>query len=1000
MVDTKLSLRYITRAISREFGKLIPTLVIIGTLEFDMRKFDLTTLSEDEIQFIQKKQKTKQLIFAILFKYYQQNFVFLENFSQISKAEKRKLSKTLGISAKITTVSNRTYDNYLASIREYFKTEKIKRAHYEEIKDWITKILLPKNHLTHDDIEIRTQDYCQEKGLEILSKNVMFRVVRDAFNAYEKNLFQKIRKNISSEQEAMLNGLLIFYKDGMLLLGWVNKIFSNPSLDSLINMITQLKIIKDMKIDFTLFRTVPKKRILDYADRFTRLSPSHLKKKDDDERCAQLVFYCHIRKETLIDQIVDMFIHITRGIIFKSEKRVIKKLIASLTKVHGKDEILYYMAKASLLYPDDAIRKKIYPVVGEEKLKNIVEEHKNKKKYQDILHKQVRGSYARYYRRMVKPFLENIVMKSNNLEHRPIIDGIKLIKKYFHSSKKYFPKEEDIPLSCLAKKWTSRIIEGKNERVKRICYEVYFLKQLGDSIKCREIWIEGSSKHGNPDKDLPADFEMKKEHYFQKLSLPSDPDIFIESLKTKLTKSLEALDKNITHNEKVKIIKRKRNPISVSPLKAQDESTKVVTIKKYLQEKWRVTNLLDVLKEVDFMTHFTRDFISYGEKVYLTPQEISERLLLAIYGFGTNVGLKYVCNGNPYVSYQQLRHIKDYYLSPDNLRNAIAKIANHLMGNRDPKIWGEMPVAVACDSTQFSSYFQNLTSEYHNRYGGRGVMIYWHVEKKSVCLYSQLKNVSSSEVPAMINGILNHCTEMSVEKSYVDTHGQSEIAFAFSHLLNFDLMPRLANLSQQKLSQCAHGDYQKYKNLQAILRDVASWQSIREHYVQMAKYTVAMKDGHADAESILRRFNRNNLKHPTYLALSQLGKIIKTIFLCNYLMHEPVRQEIHEGLNVTESWNAASKFIFYGRSGEISSNYQRSQTLSILSLHLLQLSMVYMNTIMIQQIIREYHFIDELTLEDKRALTPLIYDHISPYGSFPLDLTQRLPHINYKEVFL
>jgi len=101
-----------------------------------------------------------------------------------------------------------------------------------------------------------------------------------------------------------------------------------------------------------------------------------------------------------------------------------------------------------------------------------------------------------------------------------------------------------------------------------------------------------------------------------------------------------------------------------------------------------------------------------------------------------------------------------------------------------------------------------------------------------------------------------------------------------------------------------------------------------------------MKDRHADAESILRRFTRNNLKHPTYLALSQLGKVIKTIFICNYLMHESIRQEIQGGLNVIELWNAVSKFIFYGRAEEISSNYQKIQLLSVLSLQLLQLSVL------------------------------------------------------------
>lgn len=99
---------------------------------------------------------------------------------------------------------------------------------------------------------------------------------------------------------------------------------------------------------------------------------------------------------------------------------------------------------------------------------------------------------------------------------------------------------------------------------------------------------------------------------------------------------------------------------------------------------------------------------------------------------------------------------------------------------------------------------------------------------------------------------------------------------------------------------------------------------------------------------------RHSSKQLAFLALSQLGKVLKTIFICEYLMHESIRQEIQEGLNVVELWNGVSKFIFYGRSGEISSNHEKAQTLSELSLHLLQLSMVYINTLMIQQIIEEH----------------------------------------------
>jgi hypothetical protein len=40
---------------------------------------------------------------------------------------------------------------------------------------------------------------------------------------------------------------------------------------------------------------------------------------------------------------------------------------------------------------------------------------------------------------------------------------------------------------------------------------------------------------------------------------------------------------------------------------------------------------------------------------------------------------------------------------------------------------------------------------------------------------------------------------MQVERQYVDSHGQSEVAFAFCHLLGFALLPRLKGLARQKL---------------------------------------------------------------------------------------------------------------------------------------------------------------------------------------------------------
>ena len=245
---------------------------------------------------------------------------------------------------------------------------------------------------------------------------------------------------------------------------------------------------------------------------------------------------------------------------------------------------------------------------------------------------------------------------------------------------------------------------------------------------------------------------------------------------------------------------------------------------------------------------------------------------------------------------------------------------------------------------------------------------------------------------------MRHCTEMAVKKQYVDTHGQSYVAFAFCHLLGFKLLPRFKSIHSKKLYRPYTGEPEAYENLQPVLTRPINWELIRQQYDQMIKFATAIRLGTADTESILRRFTRDNLKHPTYQALLELGKVIRTIFLCNYLNSEALRIEIHEGLNVIERWNGVNDFIFFGRSGEISTNKKQSQELSVLSLHLLQNCLVYINTLLIQQILSDPEHMKYMTAEDFRALTPLIFNYINPYGSFNLDMKSRIPNIpDFKE---
>lgn len=108
----------------------------------------------------------------------------------------------------------------------------------------------------------------------------------------------------------------------------------------------------------------------------------------------------------------------------------------------------------------------------------------------------------------------------------------------------------------------------------------------------------------------------------------------------------------------------------------------------------------------------------------------------------------------------------------------------------------------------------------------------------------------------MIEGVLRHDTEMDVQKQYVDTHGQSEVGFAFCHLLGFALLPRLKNLRKQRLYRPQKGEPEPYANLQPILTRSINWDLIQQQYDELIKYATALRLGTADAESILRRFTR------------------------------------------------------------------------------------------------------------------------------------------------
>ncbi len=968
----------------------------------------------NELTLVGNKTAETRLGFAVLLKFFQFEARFPTTKNEIPKVVIDYIAKQVQVTGNLFQsydMNSRTYYNHKSQIRNFFSFRESNIEDANIVTEWLSQQVI-YFEADMDTLIQEAYNKFRELHVEPPTPERMERITKSAIYIYENQFFQETFNKLSKEtiikMDSLLNNLTSYDESGIddttkdtLSFSELRSDPGRIGLDSIFKEVTKLKTIQLLELPQDLFKTIPQRVLKKYRLRAVSEKLRELRRHPETMRYTIIAAFFWLRCREITDNLIELLIQIIHRIGTRAERKVEKELINDFRRVNGKTNILFQMADAALSHPEGIIREVLFPIVKENTLIALVKEFKNTDStYRQKVYTIMKSSYVRHYRRMVPEILAVMKFCSNNEIYQPIIEALSIIKKHYSSGTHYFSDIENIPVDGVVRPvMRDSVIEkddnGK-EHINRMNYEIATLQSLRDNLSCKEIWVVGADRYRNPDEDLPTDFDERREENYKALKQPLDADQFINSIKQAMHDGLTKLDSDMPKNSRVRISnKNNKGWITLSPSDPQPEPMNLSKLKTEIMKNWSMTSLLDVLKEADLRINFTDHFKTVAAHERLDRNIVQRRLILALFGLGTNTGLKRVSAGNHGESYNDLLYIRRKFINKDNLRNAISEVANAIFKSRIKDVWGEGTTTCASDSKKFGAWDQNLMTEWHIRYRGRGVMIYWHVEKNSTCIYSQLKQCSSSEVSAMIDGLLKHCTDMNIEKNFVDSHGQSEVAFAFCHLLGFNLMPRIKAIHSQKLYRPDTGISGEFPNLQQVLTRPINWDLIGQQYDQMVKYATALRLGTAETESILKRFTRNNLKHPTYLALSELGKAIKTIFLCEYLNSEELRIEIHAGLNVIENWNSANSFIFYGKSGEISTNRLEDQELSVLSLHLLQNCLVYINTLMIQHVLSEKKWRDMMSPEDFRALTPLIYSHVNPYGNFDLDMAQRIPIDTY-----
>ncbi len=882
----------------------------------------------------------------------------------------------------------RSWDRHLAAIRKYTGFRPCQSDDYSKVSSSL---------LEHASKLATRKQWCEaavkkfrEIKIELPVEKKFRRLVNSARKQFFNSLYDRVSEKIDPSIREMLDEFLRSSDTEKSQFDWMKSRPGKTGMKTVLREIEKLKFIKGFGIAANVhFLNMPDNLLKILADRTRSEDASQLRRHPEAIRYTLVSAFLHTRISELIDGIVKTFLDLARRIEKRANKSLEKDLVRDIKKVYGKRHILYKISVAATENPKGSIEKVLFSVVDKDVFERIIQEIEGQEiRYDHCQIQAMKKKYGGHYRRMMKPILDTLTFRANNPAYKPIIDGLTLVHKHIDTRQSHYPIDEKAPDGLLTGKWKELAVEdcpGEPRLVKQY-FELCVLRKLERAIKCKEIWVENAYRYRNPNLDLPADWTKCRVEYCQKFDIPETAEGFIEPIKKEMTENLEVANQFLSKKSDVYIWYPgggTRGLLRIPKIQKRPERPIIQEIKNSVQKKWGILNLIDILIEADRQVNFSRFFRTSAQRQVLSPEQTQIRSILSIYSLGTWTGLKQIhAASSPSCSYDDLLYFRKRFVNVSVIREAVVALTTRILEIRNQRIWGKASIC-ASDGKYLSAWDQNLVSEFNPHYNRRGVMAYWHVERNSLCIYSQLRG--TSEVAAMIEGLVRHDTEMRVEKNFVDSHGQSEVAFPFCRFLHVDLIPRLKRIKYERLYLPEKDMMGSLPNLKGILERAIRWKLVAEQYEQMVKSVVAVAERIGPTESILRRFNSYNTTNPVYKAFVEVGKALKTTHICRVLTSKALRVEINDALNVVENFNSLIDFLRLGKGLELQTNDPESMELMILCAHLLQNAIILVNTIMIERVFEEQNFLPRMEKEDHLALTPLFTSNINPFGYIQLN---------------
>jgi len=546
-------------------------------------------------------------------------------------------------------------------------------------------------------------------------------------------------------------------------------------------------------------------------------------------------------------------------------------------------------------------------------------------------------------------------------------------------------------LAWVPEKWW-KLITGDTQRqaptrLHRRQFEVSVCAQMVRELKSGDLCVVGGDVYSDcRDEMVPMEeCERTRAAYGEEVDLPVEGKAFVEHVRGLLTDAARKADDAYPTNPFFKIIdgRAKLGRLAKKPTPEGFQK-----LDEALTRKLDGLNLslLDVLTDTSQWIGWDRHFSPLsGHQGKLREQ--AKRKILTTFAYGTGLGPTQTARNIAGISARQISFVDQRQVSTDKLEAALCDVINAYNQFQLPRYWGDAKHAAA-DGTQWNLYENNLLSERHIRYGAYGGIAYYHVSDTYIALFSHFIPCGVWEAVYILDGLTKNKSDIQPDVLHGDTQAQSAPVYGLAFLLGIKLMPRIRNWKGLKWFRPSPEEvYQHIEEL--FTNEAVDWDLIACHLPDMLQVAQSIRAGRISPSTILRKLGTASRKNKLYFAFRELGRVVRTAFLLEYIGDEDLRRVIQAAQNKCEGFNKFTQWAYFG-ADTIAENVRDDQLKIIKYNHLISNLVIFHNchtiTLALKELEKEGM---RLTPELLAGFSPFRTHHLNRFGLY--DLKDREP---------